>query len=156
MLFLESPANIDIDIGYNDSPIECVNLLTLKAKLCARGIIYSPGIAHADLCWAFEKLPVTSDKFDSAVSKDLDVQLQIAQQWILYAGNQIYESPEEFPAWNFLESHLWKGKAAYNKGRWAFWKERARLYSGVTQLSKKTRDAAKQIVVAMERIEKDN
>lgn len=94
------------------------------------------------------------------VQSTLDGSVPAAAQWIFHAGRAIFacdEQVEPSPQGGdpMRGGALWNGKSGFSKERWSLWKKRFEWVQGVGTLAASTKEMAKEVVEAMEQIEKD-
>lgn len=138
--------------GESHKLSERVNLTAFTAKLSTRSLEGTPSItaSETDLQIAFEQSTDVSTKLDSAAIRDLEANVPVAAQWILFAGNEIYNCKE---VTNGQSGALWKGPPGFSTARWDFWKTRAQWISEQQKLSKAIREVAGDLLAKMDEIE---
>jgi hypothetical protein len=104
---------------------ERINLTAFTAKLSTRSLDGAPSFtaSETDFWIAFEQTTDDTSKLDRAAIQQLEANVPVAGQWILFAGKDIYDCEEVTQGQG---EGLWKGKSGFSKARWDFWKERAR------------------------------
>ncbi|KAI1802987.1 hypothetical protein F4811DRAFT_526642 [Daldinia bambusicola] len=140
------------ELEYSEENIAAT---AFTAQLCASQLVdtndfLSP--AEYDFHAAFEKTPAAGLTVKGDDVRLLNVNVPIAAQWILHAGEVIYNCEESFK----LEPRdgLWSGKPGFSWGRWKLWKERAEWVSSLKKVVRpETIDAAKKMVERMSQIE---
>ncbi|KAI1464131.1 uncharacterized protein F4812DRAFT_443502 [Daldinia caldariorum] len=140
------------ELAYSE---EHVAVTAFTAQLCASQLVdandfLSPAVN--DFYAAFEQTPAAGSTVKGDDVRLLNSNVPIAAQWILHAGEVIYNSEESF---NLDPSEgLWSGKPGFSWGRWKLWKERAEWVSGLNKVVRQeTIDAAKKMVEKMSQIE---
>ncbi|KAI2473459.1 hypothetical protein F4781DRAFT_380406 [Annulohypoxylon bovei var. microspora] len=143
------------ELTYSD---EIVSIIAFTAQLCARQLVDANDFlsaAELDFYAAFEKTPLASSALKADDIQRLNSNVPIAAQWIIHAGEVIYNCEEAFG----LESRdgLWTGQPGFSYGRWKLWKERAEWVSGLNGvIRRETIDVARQMVERMSQIESND
>ena len=88
----------------------------------------------------------------------LDGHAPAAAQWMLHAGQAIFECEEEIkPSATggdpYRPGELWSGKHGFCRKRWEFWKQRFAWVAEVGRLDNETRACAREAFMAMGRID---
>lgn len=159
-----------------------LNIYAFIAKLSANSTVEPPAYQFprclANLRNALESQPWTVDlkgtEYEgfrneySSVRTYLAVELPPAVQWILHAGQWIWQGSKgdwhwweetaldwsEFDTWDgFPWPREWKGHLGFSRERWAFWKERFTAITELAEIDDDTRQLAAQGFEAMQRFE---
>ncbi|KAI0843922.1 hypothetical protein F5Y00DRAFT_249876 [Daldinia vernicosa] len=143
------------ELAYSE---EHIAVTAFTAQLCARQLVDANDFlswAVRDFYAAFEQTPAEAADVKGDNVRLLNANVPIAAQWILHAGEVIYNCEESFN----LESSdgLWTGKPGFSWGRWKLWKERAEWVSGLDRVVRQeTIDIAKKMVEKMSQIESED
>ncbi|KAI1655409.1 hypothetical protein F4813DRAFT_367801 [Daldinia decipiens] len=140
------------ELAYSE---EHIAVTAFTAQLCARQLVDADdflAMAVRDFYAAFEQTPAEAADVKGDNVRLLNVNVPIAAQWILHAGEVIYNCEESF---NLKSSDgLWTGNPGFSWGRWKLWKERAEWVSGLERVVRQeTIDMAKKMVEKMSQIE---
>ncbi|KAK8081077.1 hypothetical protein PG997_008895 [Apiospora hydei] len=137
---------------------EIVCVIAFIAKLLSAQLIPRDEFlrwVEMDMHTALERGP----EDPSTLKKDdlvlLNVNVPIAAQWMKYAGLVIWNCEADLGLPKRQDS-LWQGSAGFSYSRWKFWKERATWVTQSKLVSSRTRDFAKDMVVEMTSIEKQD
>ncbi|KAI1210680.1 uncharacterized protein F4807DRAFT_422263 [Annulohypoxylon truncatum] len=137
---------------------EVISIVAFTAQLCARQIVDANDFlsaAELDFYTAFEKTPAAGSALKADDIQRLNINVPIAAQWILHAGEAIYNCEGTFS----LEARdgLWTGQPGFSYGRWKLWKERAEWVSGLNgAVRRETIDVARKMVEKMSEIESND
>ncbi|KAI1095397.1 hypothetical protein F5B19DRAFT_441391 [Rostrohypoxylon terebratum] len=143
------------DTAYSE---EVISIIAFTARLCGHQLVEANDFlsaAELDFYTAFEKTPVAGTPLKAHDVQLLNVNVPIAAQWILYAGEVIYNCEATFSLRD--RDGLWSGQPGFSYGRWKLWKERAEWVSGLNGVVRQeTIDAAKKMVEKMSEIENND
>ncbi|KAL7622382.1 hypothetical protein AAE478_007886 [Parahypoxylon ruwenzoriense] len=143
------------ELAYSE---EQVSIIAFTARLCALQLVDANDFlsaAELDLYAAFEKTPAAGSALKAGDVQRLNINVPIAAQWILHAGEVIYNCEEGFG----LEARdgLWTGQPGFSYGRWKLWKERAEWVASLNGVVRReTIDVARKMVERMSQIESDD
>ncbi|KAI0385953.1 hypothetical protein F5Y04DRAFT_276472 [Hypomontagnella monticulosa] len=132
-----------------------ISITAFTAWLCARQLVDFLSAAEFDFYVAFEKDPQASSALKAGDIQRLNVNVPVAAQWILHAGEAIYNCEESFD----LEARdgLWTGQPGFSYDRWKLWKERAEWVCGLNKVVRReTVEVARKMVERMNEIEDDD
>ncbi|KAI0900525.1 hypothetical protein F4806DRAFT_491414 [Annulohypoxylon nitens] len=137
---------------------EVVSIVSFTAQLCGHQLVEANDFlsaAELDFYTAFEKTPAAGSPLKAGDIQLLNVNVPIAAQWILHAGEVIYNCEATFSLRD--RDGLWSGQPGFSYGRWKLWKERAEWVSGLNGVVRQeTIDAAKKMVEKMSEIESND
>jgi hypothetical protein len=135
---------------------EHINQIAFTARLSALGIPSADFTSHCEytLHRAFEGTVESEKDLDGAAVRRLNVNVPIAAQWIIYCGERILKLDGETYKRNTPLEGLWSGRPGFSKDRWDFWWRRAKWVASLKSVRNETRIAARDIVHAMEEIDK--
>lgn len=131
---------------------EQLAITAFTAQLCARQLVDFLSAAEFDFHIASEQGPTRSSALKAGDVQRLNVNVPIALQWILHAGEAIYNCEESFD----LEARdgLWTGQPGFSYGRWKLWKERAEWVSSLDKVVRReTVEVARKTAGRMSEIE---
>ncbi|KAF4631004.1 hypothetical protein G7Y89_g7132 [Cudoniella acicularis] len=86
--------------------------------------------------------------------KVLDGRVPAAAQWMIYNAKGLYENKGLMGDEYDHDPTNWKGQKGWSKERFAYWRERFEWVSTVNELDEATRQAAKEAVEVMKKVEK--
>ncbi|KAI5863337.1 hypothetical protein GGS23DRAFT_528501 [Durotheca rogersii] len=140
------------ELAYSE---EQVAIIGFTAQLCARQLVDANDFlsaAELDFYAAFEKAPAAGSALKAGDIQRLNVNVPIASQWILHAGEAIYNCEETFGLQ--ARDGLWTGQPGFSYGRWKLWKERAEWVCSLNgTVRRETIDVARKMVERMSQIE---
>ncbi|KAF4635247.1 hypothetical protein G7Y89_g2853 [Cudoniella acicularis] len=140
--------------GWDNTPTERINRVAFEAKLYKHDIFITSYNGFSILSETFEYSPSTPPQLDTASNRKLSVDIQLAEKWILNAGEKLFTCTDIYENCRFeTAGGLWKGAKGFSRKRWAFWRQRASEIGSWKELGSETREAAWAIVEVMESIE---
>lgn len=133
---------------------EHLSIIAFTAQLCALQLVDANDFlswAEIDFYAAFEKTPPAGSALKGDDIRWLNVNVPIASQWILHAGEVIYNCEENFRS--KAGEGLWTGQPGFSYGRWKLWKERAEWVCGLKRVVRhETIEVAREMVERMNQI----
>lgn len=154
--------------AFNDMPVPQEGSLDIEATVWASMNHFLARITdqgHYDLSmyaiWAIRLALETEfrdDEYATAAQK-YEAYLPAVSAWIIGAGNILFTKKVDLTPTDPKEGdpagggELWTGRSEFSKERWAFWKERLVVISGMDNVSEHIKNQAKTAVEEMERAE---
>ncbi|KAI1408765.1 hypothetical protein F5Y13DRAFT_204501 [Hypoxylon sp. FL1857] len=139
------------ELAYSE---EQISVIAFTAQLCARRLVDDNDFlsaAELDFYTAFEQTPSASSVLKAEDIQRLNVNVPIAAQWIIHAGEVIYNCEDSFV------SGPRTGQRGFSYDRWKLWKERAEWVCGLKRMVRReTIDMARKMVERMNQIEINN